>query len=227
MESPLPRTICRARTTETVFHGLKTSLAGVAKAKTRRRRFTSEWEEAPPELGGRHNVAKECCSWRRTKCAGFEHTSIELYAYTSTVSASVTDALIVHCVHLFPFVHCFGFSIPRLGRKADGDGLLILYYMYLVLISINAKMSTMEGPKNFLLSGLVRRPAVLRFNDASLCEHGGCIGRAIRKNGLTLIQQAELPVLAPRHHHEASSCFLTSLSERSTRGPGSPSAGRS
>ncbi|UKZ62009.1 uncharacterized protein TrAtP1_003269 [Trichoderma atroviride] len=53
----------------------------------------------------------------------------------------------------------------------------------------------MEGPKNFLLSGLVRRPAELRFSDASLREHGGCIGRAIRRNGLTLTQQAELPVL--------------------------------
>lgn len=53
----------------------------------------------------------------------------------------------------------------------------------------------MEGPKNFLLSGLVRRPAMLRFSDASSCEHGGCIGRAIRRNGLTLTQQAELPVL--------------------------------
>lgn len=55
----------------------------------------------------------------------------------------------------------------------------------------------MEGPKNFLLSGLVRRPAMLRINDASSCEHGGCIVRAIRRNGLTLIQQAELPSSRP------------------------------
>lgn len=121
MVSPLPRTICRARTTETVFHGLKTSLAGVAKAKRRRRRFTSEWEEAPPELGGRHNVAKERWSWRRTKCADSTHTAVELYACTSSASACATDALIVHCMRLFPLcTHRHGFSIPRLGRKADG-----------------------------------------------------------------------------------------------------------
>lgn len=112
----------------------------------------------------------------------------------------MTDARVAIVCAYSPFVHGLGFSIPRLGRKADEDGLLILH--------LHQCQIAMEGPKNFLLSGLVRRPAVLRFNDASLCEHGGCVGRAIRRNGLTLIQQAELLVLAPRHHHEASSCFF-------------------
>lgn len=114
----MPRTICRARTTETVFHGLKTSLAGVAKAKTQRRRFTSEWEETPPELGGRHNVAKECCSWRRTNCVGFEHTAVELYAYTNRVSAFVKSARIVHCMHLFPFCTWSRIFDSPLGKRS-------------------------------------------------------------------------------------------------------------